>query len=282
MRQGNDGAMTRWGDLDWRDPAEPYGWWGYPWAAPEPLSVVQLITAGNFDARTAATLWLLIERRASLIVAAEAPGAGKTTTLTALSDFLPPGTRRLHLRGWAETFAFVGEADPDHSYILCNEISAHLPVYLWGRNVGRLFAAVAAGYGMGATMHAESLEEVVGALEGYPLGVPRAAIARVALVMLLAVDYIDRRPRRRLDALWLLRRAGVGDDLDPVPLAWWDAERGSVAHAIDLPPGLPRRAGLSAAAFADERDRRAAFLGDLAERGVYSAEAVRLALAAYR
>lgn len=272
-----------WPPLDRVAPREPYGWWGNALLAPEPRSIVQLIDAGCLDARVAALLWLLLERRASLIVAAAAPGAGKTTTLTALADFLPPDTRRLYLRGWAETFAFVGEADPRRSYILCNEISAHLPVYLWGRDVARLFAAVAEGYGMGTTLHADSLEEVVALLEAHPLGVPRDAIAHVDLVLTLVVDYIDRRPRRRLDALWLLRRGGVGDDLDPVRLAWWDAGRGALAHVGDIEPpgGLLRRTGLRAGTFTAELARRATFLCDLSAREVRSPEALRRALASY-
>ncbi len=279
----DDGVLLMWGDLDRRVPAEPYGWWGYGWNPPDPLSVVELLAAGNFDAPVAATLWLLLERHASIIVAAGPPGAGKTTTLTALADFLPPDTNRLYLRGWNETFAFLGEADPRRSYLLCNEISAHLPVYLWGRQVARLFAAVAEGYGLGVTMHADSPEEVVGALEGYPLRVPRRAIARVDLILTLAVDYLDRRPRRRLDTLSLFRRDGAGDRLDPVPLAWWDAGQGTIVHAAGPPPvGLLRRAGLSADAFIAERERRAAFLAGLAARGVRAVDDVRAALAAYQ
>ena len=270
-------------DFDRRPPAEPYGWWGYGWHAPAPLSVVQLIEAGNFDARTAAILWLLIERHASIIVAADPPGAGKTTTLTALADFLPPGAGRIYLRGWNETFAFLGEADPRRVYLLCNEISPHLPVYLWGRKVPQLFAAVAEGYGVGATMHADTLDEVVATLAGYPLYVPRRQIAALDLVLTLAVDYEDRRPRRRLDALHLLRRDPDAPDLDPLTLARWDAARGRVAHRDGPPPpALLRRAGLTAAAFAAERDRRAAFLAELSARGVRAVPEVRRALGAYR
>lgn len=265
-----------------RDDTEPAGWWGYGWEVPDPLSVVDLIAAGNFDAPTAALLWLLLESRASIIVAADPPGAGKTTTLTALADFLPPGTARLYLRGRDETFAWVGDADPATSYILCNEISAHLPVYLWGRKVGQLFAATAAGFGFGATMHADLPGEVVATLEGYPLSIPRPAVARLDLILTLAVDYVARRPRRRLDALTLLRRDGTGDDLDPVVLAYWDHARDAVAALVEVPPpGLTRRTGHSAAGFVAEQARRAAFLADLVARGVRHRRDVRRALAAY-
>lgn len=250
-----------------REGGEPAGWWGLGWDVPDPLSIVDLIAAGNFDARTAALLWLLIEARASIVVAADPPGAGKTTTLTALGDFLPPDVARFYLRGWQETFDFAATADPARSYILCNEISAHLPVYLWGRKVPQLFAALGAGFAFGATMHADEPGEVVGILAGYPLYVPLPAIARLDLIMTLAVEYVARRPRRRLDRLVLLRRSGAGDDLDPVDLAWWDdATGGVVGFAGAPPPGLLRRTGLTGEAFAAAWSRRANFLADLAGR----------------
>lgn len=265
-----------------RDADEPYGWWGFGWEVPDPLTVVDLIAAGNFDAPTAALLWLLIEARMSIVVAADPPGAGKTTTLTALADFLPSGTERIYLRGWNETFDWVGSADPVSSYILCNEISAHLPVYLWGRKVGQLFAAVEAGFGFGATMHADTPQEVVAILEGYPLYIPRRTVARLDLILTLVVEYTNRRPRRRLDALTLLRRDGTGDDFDPVVLAYWDSVRDAVVRPADPPPpGLTRSTGHTPDSFVEEQSRRAAFLTDLVARGVRSRVEVRRALAAY-
>lgn len=259
-----------WPDLNRQPPredAEPYGWWGFGWDVPDPLSVVDLIAAGNFDARTAALLWLLIEARASIVVAADPPGAGKTTTLTALSDFLPPDLARFYLRGWNETFDFLATADPARSYLLCNEISAHLPVYLWGRKVQQLFAALGAGFAFGATMHADEPDEVIGILAGYPLYIPLPAIARLDLIMTLAVEYVARRPRRRLDRLVLLRRDGTGDSFDPVSLAWWDEAAGGVmGFAGPPPPGLLRRTGLAEGEFGAVWSRRTAFLAELAAR----------------
>jgi hypothetical protein len=265
-----------------REDAEPYGWWGFGWEVPDPLSVVDLIAAGNFDVRTAALLWLLIEARASIVVAADPPGAGKTTTLTALSDFLPPGWERIYLRGWNETFAFTATADPARSYILCNEISAHLPVYLWGRKVQQLFDALGAGFAFGATMHADEPEEVIGILAGYPLYVPLPAIARLDLIMTLAVDYVERRPRRRLDRLTLLRRDGEGETLDPVSLARWDAAAGGVVgFAGAPPPGLLRRAGLGEVEFAMAWARRTEFLAALVAGERQDRASVRRTLAAF-
>ena len=38
---------------------EPFGWWGWHWQPPVPLSVVQLIEARSFDAPLMALLWSL-------------------------------------------------------------------------------------------------------------------------------------------------------------------------------------------------------------------------------
>src|SRR5262245_8065062 len=96
------------------------GWWGGHWQPPEPLSVVQLMRAGSLDARLLALAWLLLEAHASVLVAAEPPEAGKTTTLTALLEFLPREVTRVYTRGFEETFSFVGQTDPATTWILCN------------------------------------------------------------------------------------------------------------------------------------------------------------------
>src|SRR3954468_5834195 len=113
---------------------EPFSWWGWHWQPPVPLSVIQLIEARSFDTKLMALIWALLARRASVIVGAEPPLAGKTTTLTALLDFLPAGTQTLYLRGHYESFAFADDSatDPHTSYLLANEMSDHLAIYFWG------------------------------------------------------------------------------------------------------------------------------------------------------
>ena len=80
----------------------PEGWWGYHWSMPQPMSAVEIIGSGSLDARLMATLWALMARRRGVMLASEAPQAGKTTTLSALVDFLPDHTVGVFLRGWAQ------------------------------------------------------------------------------------------------------------------------------------------------------------------------------------
>src|SRR6266536_955591 len=74
------------------------------------ISIVELIATGTLDAEMAGVLWLLLEARVPIVVAATAPRTGKTTLLEALLAFLPVGTRRRQLAGFAEDFDWLPEA----------------------------------------------------------------------------------------------------------------------------------------------------------------------------
>ncbi len=143
---------------------------------PAPRDIAELLRDETIDSWTAANLWAALARRRSLAVIAGASGVGKTTLLTALLDFLPPRTRRIYPRGCFETFAFLSDPaiSPRESALLINEISPHLPVYLWGPAVGRILEAAQRGFTLLATAHADSVHDLVGALTGSPLHIPAA------------------------------------------------------------------------------------------------------------
>jgi type IV secretory pathway ATPase VirB11/archaellum biosynthesis ATPase len=195
----------------------PPEWWGWPWRLPRPLSIAELIAAGSLDARLAGLLWVALERRASLLVVAGPNGAGKTVTLSALLDFLPPGVRRVHLQGMAEDFAFVPAADPATTYLLCNEISDHLPIYLWGRRVRRLFELLGQGFGLGATLHATGVEEALRFLRAPPLAIPDALLAQVTLVATLAVEHRRQQVVRRVAAVHVIEAGPSGAGYGSAP-----------------------------------------------------------------
>src|SRR6266545_1247500 len=92
-----------------RDYDVPVGWWGWNWEPPVPMSITEIVQAGNMDARTAVLVGSALEAHGSLLIAAEHPHSGKTTTLTALLDYLPVATRRIFVRGWSETFDFLAQ-----------------------------------------------------------------------------------------------------------------------------------------------------------------------------
>ncbi len=259
----------------------PPAWWAWPWRLPRPLTVAELIAAGSLDAPLAALFWVALERRASLLVVAGPNGAGKTVTLSALLDFLPPNVARRYVEGMAEDFAFAATTNPATTYLLCNEISDHLPIYLWGRRVRRLFELLAQGYGLAATLHADSTAEALGFLRAPPLEVPDALLAQVALVATIAVARRNGQWQRRLAAVDLLEGGSAG--LGIVSLATWDRKRDTYVSAVEAEAEpLARRLGISPVVLQAAQRARARLLDNLVARGATGPSAVRAALAAYR
>src|SRR3990172_2978185 len=160
---------------------QPISWWGWHWQPPEPLSLVQIIKAGNMPPRLAAMFLLTLERGASIIVAADPPSAGKTATLTPLLSLAPPETVAYFPRGMGETFALPPRTNAHPTYILVNEMSGHLPVYTWDSYARRVFALMAEGYSLATTVHADTVDQVLAILRD-DIGVPPQHIARLTFI----------------------------------------------------------------------------------------------------
>src|SRR2546422_4639073 len=200
-----------------RDYDMPVGWWGWNWEPPIPMSVTELLEARNMDARTAALCGMVLEAHGSILIAAEQPHSGKTTTLTAFLDFLPIGTRRIFLRGWVETFDYLKHTAPERTILLGNELSSHLPVYLWGPKAVQVFETLRKGYAIGSTLHADSADEAIAQLTG-ELGVAPHDLARVDLLMVMRVYATIRGQyaRRVVSLHRLTPRQGTGLRLLPL------------------------------------------------------------------
>jgi hypothetical protein len=281
----------------------PEGWWGYHWAPPRPMSAVEIVGSGTIDARLMATLWAVVGRRRGVMLASEPPMAGKTTTLSALVDFLPAGTVGVFLRGWWEDFDWLDEVGPDRGYLLVNEMSDHLPIYVWGRNARAALVLAGRGYGLGATMHADSLPEALGQLRG-DLGATDEDLAGLTIYLQYTAYRTPAGMYRRVEEAWHLR-LGTDGVLAPVRLAAIDGDRSpslTGAQRMPVPPmlatddGRARRPllhesgayavlatslGLTADELEAELAQRANFLESLAERGICDPPDVAAAVQGY-
>ncbi len=254
---------------------QPESWWGWHgWNQPEPLSVTQIMQAGTFPPRVGAMLWLIMERGAPLVLAADPPGAGKTTILTALLAFARPGASLYFTRGWGETFQLPPVEDDATVYLMVNEISDHLPVYSWGPYVQRAFELMGDGYSLLSTMHADTVEGVIEQLVD-ECDVPEAHVGRLAFVVPLHLGHAGGRRIRRIAEVAVLEPLGPRYDCHTV--ARWRPE--DDAYDVLTTPAqvnaLARRLGLDDDALLAEVARRERFLAELLDSGAVEMDDVQ-------
>lgn len=282
--------------------ASSRGRWAFRPFRPQPRSIVELIRAGTLDAELAATLWLLVEARVPLLVAAEAGGTGKTTLLDALLGFLPRDVRRVELAGSAETFDWLPQASelgwstgpnatprltgerpvrPETAVLTMTELSDHLPAYTWGAEARLAVRAASIGYGLYATIHADSLEEVFAALRDRPVSLTDDELSRLGVV--LVMRQVDGSRRRVVAAHYVRPVArdvhGHVQSLGPAVLTTWDPATDGFEHfGWGITPELARRIGVHAGDFELELERRREALEALVAAGVEEVEAVDRAI----
>jgi len=202
---------------------QPESWWGWHgYSHPQPLSITEIMQAETMTPRVAALLWLAMERGASMVLAADPPGAGKTTILTALLAFTKPEASVYFTRGWGETFRLPppprnGDAP---TYLMINEISDHLPVYSWGPYVQRAFELMTEGYSLLSTMHADTVEGVIEQLTDEN-DVPPSHVGHLSFVVPLFVGVRDGKRVRRVSEIAALEP--LGGSYDRHTVARWDA-----------------------------------------------------------
>jgi hypothetical protein len=256
---------------------QPESWWGWHgWNQPEALSITEIMRHGTLSPRLAAILWLAMERGASMVLAADPPGAGKTTILTALFAFARPEASVYFTRGWGETFRLPpppSGSDPP-TFIMINEISDHLPVYSWGPYVARAFELMAEGYAMVSTMHADTVDGVIEQLVE-ECDVPPSLIGHLAVVVPIYVGAHGGRRVRRVDEIAVLER--LGDAFDRHTVARWRRDDDTF-DALSTPGqinALARRVGMADEELCREVARREQFLASLLEARVTDMEDVQ-------
>jgi hypothetical protein len=239
------------------DPRDPYErlYWHYD--SRRQLSLAEIIALGSVDAETAALVWLLLENGASLTVAGPTdpqPGVGKTTTLNALLQFLPEGTSVAYMSGMYEDFSFtrLPNIDPATTYALCNEVSDHLPIYMWGRIARRFLTLPAQGYHVATSVHADTIQDVMHMYQR-DLRLPVADIRRLGLIINIGLVGRLYPPRRRWFTTHFIQPTPDSqrpDAVAPIPLSLWNAFDDTFEHAdASILDDLATWIGLSSDAF---------------------------------
>ncbi len=256
--------------FDPRDPYERY-WWHYD--SRRQLSVAQIIALGSVDTKTAALTWLVLEHGASLTVAGPTdpqPGIGKTTTLNALLQFVPEGTALAYMSGMYEDFAFtqLPDIDPACTYALCNEVSDHLPIYMWGRVARRYLTLPAKGYHIATSVHADTVDDVIYMYQ-HDLRVSVEDVRRLGLVVNIGlVGRVYPMRRRWLTTHFLQPHADpkCPDAVIPLPLSLWNEFDDTFEYADQsILDDLARWAGMKPTEFAAALQQRTDCLEELSQ-----------------
>jgi hypothetical protein len=191
-------------------------------------------------------------------------------------------------------------APPDTTYLVCAELSNHTSWYTWGLRARVLIRALQLAYGLGATIHADSLQDVFDRLEDPPVSLTEDEVRRLGVVLIarrLPVPDDGSPSVRGVDAEGTIRRVVAAHYLRPVErdgeghlqrrppvvLATWDPARDDFDHfGWGAAPELAMRVGRTQAEFERELSLRAAFLREVVDAGRTSVPAFRAALATYR
>jgi flagellar protein FlaI len=198
--------------------------------ADEPLTPVDLVRWNTFSVEQMAYFWLAIENNRSLIFAG-GTGSGKTTSMNAVSFFVPgyakvvsiEDTREITLPhdNWIQsvtrdTFTADGRGEVS-MYALLQAALRQRPEYLL---VGEIrteervaltfFHAIATGHTAYTTFHADSSQGVVHRMRNEPLGVPSQMLSDLDIISVQKQIHLDGDRTRRNVAVTEI--AGVDED----------------------------------------------------------------------
>ena len=181
--------------------------------AEEPFTPIDLVDYGTFSIEQMAYFWLCIEHNKSLIFAG-GTASGKTTSMNAVSMFIPPRAKVLSIEDTRELSLYHdnwlssvtrerrSEGTDIDMYDLLRSALRHRPEYIIvgevrGAEAITLFQAMNTGHTTFSTMHADSIETVINRLENEPINVPRAMVQSLDMLSIQTLTRSDDQRIRR-------------------------------------------------------------------------------------
>jgi flagellar protein FlaI len=185
----------------------------------DPLTVSDLVQSHTLSDQMAAHLWLAVQFGESMICSG-GTASGKTTTLNAVSHFIPPSakiitiedTREMNLphENWVAglTREKKGEeaGQSIDMFALLTAALRQRPEYMIvgevrGKETMAVFQAMATGQITYSTIHADSVASIVHRLENPPINIPRILILGLNVILLQAQVRVKGKRTRRIKEL---------------------------------------------------------------------------------
>ncbi len=180
----------------------------------EPFSPIELLDYGTFNVDALVYFWLSIENNKSLIFIG-GTASGKTTSLNAVSLFIPPvakvvsieDTREITLyhENWIASVTRPALTEGGTAIDMFDLLKAAMrqrPEYIIvgevrGHEAQTLFQAMNTGHTTFSTMHAGSVDAAIHRLESEPLNVPRNMVQALNIISVQGLIYRGTERVRR-------------------------------------------------------------------------------------
>ncbi len=260
-----------------------------------PFTPIDLVLLNTATPELMAYIWLAVEKGRNIIVLG-GTGVGKTSTLNAISLFIPPNSKVVSIedtkeiniphKNWVAevtrsgvgegrfvTGRSAGEIDmfdllvsalrqrPD--YVIVGEIR--------GKEAYNLFQAMTMGQTTLTTMHAHSIEDMMTRLENQPLNIPRTMITSANLIITQSIVNVKGSLERRItEVSEIVRLDAESNELIFSKVFSWDASRDKITysgHSVSLKEQLDR-SGIDIGGIGEEISRRKEVIRLMAEKRV--------------
>ncbi len=182
----------------------------------DPITIVDLVKFNTLSSDIAAYLWFMVEKRLTMLISG-GTASGKTTTLNAMSAFIPPGNKVVSIEDTPElnlphenwipsisrqTFTDGGIGEITQYDLLRAALRQRPDIIIVGETRGReahtLFQALATGHGGFSSIHADSISACITRLTSAPMEVPKVLLVTTldAILLQLKLRLGDRSVRR--------------------------------------------------------------------------------------
>jgi flagellar protein FlaI len=178
----------------------------------EPFTPVDLIKYRTFSPEMLAYIWLAAENKRNILIVG-GTASGKTSTLNAISLFMPPDAKIISIEDTRELSLYqenwvASITRPAHGekaitmYDLLTQALRQRPEIIIvgevrGHEALTLFQAMTTGHTVYSTMHAGSIQEMVYRLEGEPINTPHHMLTALDIVCVQLLTHVkDARVRR--------------------------------------------------------------------------------------
>ena len=227
----------------------------------DPLTPLDLVKFGTYNSEILAFLWLVIEHRRSLIIAG-GTASGKTSTMNALSLFIPlnskivslEDTREIQLphKNWLATqtreLNVPGMPGNVDLFSLLKSSMRQRPEYIIvgevrGEEAQTLFQAMNTGHATLSTIHAGSVQEAINRLTHEPINVPPVMFTALDIVINQSVFSYGNNRVRRCAAINEISVDEHGNII-PVKLYEWDVSEDRFVRVSDQSRVLSEIAGM--------------------------------------